>query len=330
MRKIVYLLLTLPLVMLIACDAEFDPNDDWQEKMMIYCLLDQDDDTTYVRVERCFLGNGNAHEFAKNKDSIYYAPDELDVKLYAYNIWDTSTVVAVYDFLYTTRAKNNGEFFFNTNCPVYYCTTKGRLSTNQLYQLVVTNMKTGKQANAKTLLLGNYTIETTSFTFTEDKGTMGIVWSNLHSYEQSSMESIAKQFAVSIRFNYTEGGIIKYIDIPVASKVNNNIRFSMKTAVDTASIFSGMRTKLKGKTNLNWYGVSPFEIKVSAGDLSLFDYISINSASNNSLNYTPIYTNIDGGIGLFAARRTHIHKSFADKEISNDIKEKIKTFGFGF
>ena len=70
MKKIVYILSILSILVFASCDAEFDPNDDWQENMMIYCLLDQDDDITYVRVEKCFLGNCNAYDFAKTKDSV--------------------------------------------------------------------------------------------------------------------------------------------------------------------------------------------------------------------------------------------------------------------
>ena len=120
MKKIVYLLLFLPLFMMVSCEADFDPNDSWQERMMVYCLLDQDDDTTFVRIEKCFLGNGNAYEYAKNKDSVYYSKDALDVKLYAYWSWDTNTVTDIYDFQYTTKKKAEGYFYSDDNCPLYY------------------------------------------------------------------------------------------------------------------------------------------------------------------------------------------------------------------
>jgi len=326
MKKIVFLFVISVLVF-CACDADFNPNDDWRENMVIYCLLDQDDDTTFVRVEKCFLGMGNARQEAKIKDSIYYSPDDLEVKLYAYNVWNTSELKEVFDFNYSTTIKNSGDFYFDDNCPIYFCVTKGKLSPYCLYKLVVTNLKTGTTASASTTLIGDYTIENSTFTFTEKNGAMNIVWSNNYNQQEGSTQ-IAKLFSVDIRFNYTENGEVKHIDIPVSKKSNDNARFSLSTLVDTATIFSSMRLQLKDKSNLGWYATSPFEIRVAAGDLSMFDYISINTSSQNSLNYTPTYSNIDGAVGLFAARRHNIYKSFADKTIANIIKQKIMAMGF--
>ncbi|MBR1626156.1 MAG: DUF4249 family protein [Bacteroidales bacterium] len=325
MKKFIYLLLFLPLFLLVSCEVDFDPNDSWQERMMIYCLLDQDDDTTFVRIEKCFLGNGNAYEYAKNKDSVYYAKDELDVKMYAYSIWDTSKVIETYDFQYTTRKKTDGQFYSGDDCPLYCCDTKGKLSVNNLYKLVITNTKTGKQAIGRVSLLGDYSIETNTFTFTESRGSMKIVWSNLRNSTSNDRSAMPKQFSVNIRFNYTENGEIKNVDIPVSTKTNNGIKFTHETKIDTATIISYLRVKMKDKKHIAWYGKAPFEIRVSACDLSMFDYLSVNNATQNALNYSPVYSNIDGGFGLFAARRNHINRAFEDREIDNNLKESMKT-----
>ena len=82
---------------------------------------------------------------------------------------------------------------------------------------------------------------------------------------------------------------------------------------------------MKDKDHVAWYGKAPFEIRISACDLSMFDYLSINNATQNSLNYSPVYSNIEGGFGLFAARSNHINRAFEDREIDNNLKESMKT-----
>ena len=326
MRKLIYLLLVLPFAIFVSCDADFDPNDDWSEKMMVYCLLDQDDDTTYVRIEKCFLGKGNAYEFAKTKGSVYYSPDELDVKMYSYWTWAPSTVVDSFTFQYTTTAKNNGDFYFDDNCPVYYCVTKGMLSLNCLYKLVITNRNTGNQVSASAYLLSDYSIETNTFMFSENKGSQNIVWTNRRNYQSSNSNNMVKQFQVNIRFNYTQNGKIAHIDIPITTRTNNNLSYEHSVQTDTTTILSSIRVKLASQSGLGWYGAAPFEIRISACDLSMFDYLSINNASHSSLNYVPVYSNINGGFGLFAARRHNISRSFASREINNELASKIGAF----
>ena len=324
MNKFFYIIIALCVVMFASCNADFDPNDEWRENMIIYCLLDQDEDTTWVRVEKGFLG-GNAIENAKQKDSIYYNKEDLDVKLYAYNVWNENELKEVFDFTYTTTNKQNGDFYSSTSCPIYYCVTKGKLSPYYIYKLVVTNTKTNTTATSKTKLIGDYKIENNNFTFTEKGGAMKIVWSNNYNTQEGESE-LAKLFSVSIRFNYTENGRVQHIDIPVCTRTNDNKSFSLSTLMDTATMFSSMRLQLKDKQHLGWYATRPFEIRVSAGDLDMFDYISINN-TQNTLTYTSVYSNIDGAIGLFSARRNNIYKGFADKNIPNQIKAGVMALG---
>ena len=77
MKRLYFVLSTLLIICTLAgCEAEFSPEGDYSEQMMVYCLLDKNSDTTFARIERCFLGKGNAVEYASNKDSIYYKNGE--------------------------------------------------------------------------------------------------------------------------------------------------------------------------------------------------------------------------------------------------------------
>ena len=67
------------LLMLVSCEVEFNPNGDWTETTIVYGVLDQDADTNFIRVQRCFLGEGNYIQFSSQKDSIYYKKDEIEV-----------------------------------------------------------------------------------------------------------------------------------------------------------------------------------------------------------------------------------------------------------
>ena len=74
-----YFLLLIITLLLQSCSNEFDPNADWTETTLVYGLIDPDEDTTFLRIQRCFLGKG-LNEYTQITDSNCYAEGEIDVK----------------------------------------------------------------------------------------------------------------------------------------------------------------------------------------------------------------------------------------------------------
>ncbi|MBQ6096732.1 MAG: hypothetical protein IJK99_03190, partial [Bacteroidales bacterium] len=79
------LFFVLAVSLFASCEVEFSPNADWKEIPVVYCVLDQDDDTSYVRVQRCFLGEGNQYQYTSVADSIYYPQGALSVAIEQWN-----------------------------------------------------------------------------------------------------------------------------------------------------------------------------------------------------------------------------------------------------
>ena len=105
----------LPLLT-VSCEVEFSPNAEWKEIPVVYCLLDQDDDTTWARVERCYLGDGSIYDYGSISDSINYPLGSIEVKLL--RIYNGETV-AEYTFRDTTVNRQSGNFA-NMAQPMYY------------------------------------------------------------------------------------------------------------------------------------------------------------------------------------------------------------------
>ena len=334
MNKI-YLLILLVIAIFTACDAEFDPNDDYQEKMIVCSLLDQDDDTTFVRVEKCFAGNGNAVQSAKNKDSLYYPASDLRVRIYAYDIWNPEVVKDTLEFKYMQTTRTSSDFYSGEDCPVYYCETKQRLNLWYNYKLEVLNLKTQTKVSSQTYLLADYTIKNSTFVFYEKDGSnndmnnkMNVEWTNVDNSSVLS-QMVGKQYQITVRFNYVQNGKIKHLDIPLIQKTNEVLSsVTMSAYITIGDIATAVQQHLKGQSALKWYAAAPFELKVEACDLSLFDYLSINNASLGILDYKPIYSNIEGGIGVFASRRTHVSREFPDDKIDGTLKKIIAEMEF--
>jgi len=59
-----------------ACENEVDLTADWKDVPVVYGLLDRQDTTYFIRVEKAFQDeNGSAFAAAANPDSLYYPPE---------------------------------------------------------------------------------------------------------------------------------------------------------------------------------------------------------------------------------------------------------------
>ncbi|MDR1846605.1 MAG: DUF4249 domain-containing protein [Bacteroidales bacterium] len=335
MKRLMILCGMLPF-MFAACEVEFDPNSEWKETTIVYCLLDQDDDTTFVRVEKAFLGEGNYIDFAKVKDSIYYKEDDLDVKIYGYNSWDNVNPAQVIPFQYTTDyAKPEGEFY-SAEAPIYYALTAGQFNINRTYKLEVRNVKTGNVVSSTLQPLGNYTItkpENNKFSFKYDKGKykMDIQWNNRNS---SSPGAMPKLYQPVFRFYYKEHNEERFVDLPLGKVVNTYpTTHSLYYTASLDGILSAIKARLNNGQPKAWTDrINWMELFLTSCDVTMYDYININNADNNLLTDRPLYTNIDNGIGLFAARRTKINVVFTDYPVDARaaFMDGLVALGIGF
>lgn len=314
--KRLYFVLSALLIMctLAGCEAEFSPEGDYSEQMMVYCLLDKNSDTTFARIERCFLGKGNAVEYARNKDSIYYKNGDLDVKLYAYTLDDTNNAKKTYSFAYTTRAKNDGTFFADGNTPIYYCVTKNELQNYSFYKLVIKNLKTGVVVSSSTYMVDEFEVTSSDLRFQAANANStnhledfkDIHWSG-YSNNSATEQNKAKFFQMDIVFYYGKNGtnVVDSVSMPILSRaVSGTTQQDNFVRITINDLVYKIREELskKGQNTIKPTATHNFVIKVYGSNKDMADYMSANNAAQTALNYKPMYSNINNGYGLFASR----------------------------
>ena len=75
------LLLTVVSLLMLRCSNKLEILAPYKESVAVYGLINQNDTAQYIRVQRVFLGEGNALTMAQNPDSCYYKAGELKVSL---------------------------------------------------------------------------------------------------------------------------------------------------------------------------------------------------------------------------------------------------------
>ena len=344
-----YILFSLFVTLLFSsCEVEFSPNDNWKDIPVVYCLLDQDDDTSYVRVQRCFLGEGNQYGFATVGDSINYPQGALTVLLEEWDATEASNGALrvtgqsprkVYTFDYTVSSKDDG-MFYSSNQPLYACATGGQLDSTCIYRLkIISNVNGDTIAKSETSLINGThrliypnNINLFSFTGTSSKS-CNIVWSTMK--EARRYQSIVRFFYRDFIIDRTsvpwDTTIIPHsIDI-VCEMVKSDMRsVSCTTKLDQSFFLSEIKKGI-GNDTCNKNIIDTVQIFITSCNEPLAAYLYASSPLGTFGQDPFTYTNIEGGLGVFGSRRQHISFRVRTPSSSMDAYVKaLKGLGVGF
>jgi len=310
-----YLLL---LLFIASCSTKFDINANWQEITVVYGLLNQNETTHYIKINKAFLGEGNALYMAQVEDSSSYN-NKLDVKV---EEWENNTMTNFWYLDTTTIYNKEPGIFYNPNQVLYKFNAS--LNENRTYKLIITNQITGKQVTSETELVHQFSIikpSVTKVNFTSSSA-VDVLW---YSTENG------KRYQLNIRFNYKEvdpafptDTLTKYVDWLFAPIVTDNTISGkeIKSNYIGQSFYSNLYYKITTDPNYNPNAqrfpdnnaVSPrnysidFIVSVAADDFNT--YMEVSEPSNGIVQEKPSYTNITGGIGIFSSRY-NVTKHFA-------------------
>jgi len=114
MKKIVLLGILSFLISMISCDDSIDVLSDYEEIPVVYCLLNQNDDFHYVKVNKAFLGEASAASMAQVADSLYY--DNVEVWI---DVTANGEFVRRMDFVAVDTIPKPDGYFTNERNTVY-------------------------------------------------------------------------------------------------------------------------------------------------------------------------------------------------------------------
>lgn len=314
--KILLLLVTLVPV-LFSCNKELNVNADWKDVTVVYGLLDQTQDTTFIKITKAFLGPGDAMQFAKIPDSSNY-PDKLEVRLDEYN--GTTLVNSLPCDTVTIHNKQAGDSIFYYPDQLMYYTT-APLNENSLYKLFIKNKNTGKEVTAETELVGDFTIERPQVASFIPGYTFEVKW---------TPSKVGKRYQLVIRFWYQEAKktdpanpVMKYIDWLVFNNIlaADNQMTSFDYFFPGDAFYSVVGSKIKVDTSLVGRSAHHCDFIFTVAASALNTYMEVTEPSLSLVQERPAYSNINNGIGIFSAR---FIKSNNDMEISSPTKAELK------
>lgn len=307
MKKAVFFLLIIP-VLFWGCSTEVDLLADWKEVPVVYGLIDRSKPKQYVRIQRAFLGPGNALEIAQQRDSIFYSQqlnvllEELDGSENVLNTWVMQPE--------TIPFQEPGDFYSGPYA-VYSANTPLGSITGETFRIRVQyTTDPAKNAESKTALVNDY-----SFTpVISNASTVQIIRFNSNSRVNVSWRRTnAAYYQVGLKFYYHES----YLSGSDVNKVTPEWIFGsyatsegdvsdINVAYDPNGFYQFLTQHIFEDPNIVSRSGDSISYTVYAGSEELYTYILVNAPSTSVVQDRPTYTNIENGLGIFASRNTII------------------------
>lgn len=302
LRIITISLLFLPF--LYSCNKELKVNAEWTDITVVYGILSQNEDTTFIKITKAFLGPGDALQFAKIPDSSIY-PDKLDVKLEAWLGNQLVKTDSLFDTITIHTKKVGDSIFYYPDQLVYYCPT-GQLNEEYTYKLKITNKKTGKVISSSTPLVHHFEVDNPDPYIRSAEFIPGKPWDvkwepayggkryqlliRFHYYETTSTGTVEKSVDWIVFNNYQVSDPYEKKGQPITKTFNGDNFYTMvgiKIHIDH-SVFSRVARRVD------------YIFSVASEDLNT--YMEVTEPSLTIIQERPQFSNITNGIGLFASR----------------------------
>lgn len=313
--------------LLCSCKVEFSPNAPWKDVPVVYCVLDIEEDTVWARVQRCYLGEDSLYGYSTIADSNNYPIGDIQVELKAWASRNPgSSQLSVNDQLVhqwqfqPTMADRmpDGEFSAEPQ-PVYYCVPGSATlirDSNCVFQLIVTRTSTGDTLAQATTNLVRFIDYDNTIAHGDPEcivETPSAVRGHHFGFIPSGRNKISwyaipggRIYQSVVRFYYRKGQDTLGFDINGGTVFNehNNLKL-IDNSITQTKFLSTIKSRLAQNQD-SLFNVNYVDVKVLVGneDLNCY-YVTHNAHLSNGQEYTQ-YTNIRGGLGIFASRRTHI------------------------
>jgi len=319
MKKLTFLFL-LSSILFSSCETDFNVNADWKEVTVVYGLLDQNEDKQYIRINKAFLGNENAYVMASVTDSVNYNPNNLEVKIEKLSA--SGNVLETKMLTDTIMFKEDGLFSVEENI-IYLFDTDNFLNEEKEYKLTITNKISGNIISSQTKLIHNLSLMSA---FNNSAYKMGF-YSQTGDFSNTTIEwthsKNAAIYQMTLFVSYTEYGadtIVKTVQkvYPIIEYDGNP---NMSQQITGEEFFNLLAYNIPSSTTVN-RRINNLDVLFSVGTADLNTYINLNEPPTGIVQERDLFTNIDGGIGLFTARYNKMQENIF---LTTTTKEAIAT-----
>lgn len=299
MSSRILILAGIAALVLPACNSDLDVTAPYEENTVVYALLDKDSTTHYLKINKAFLGPGNAFEYAQVADSVEYADHQLDAVV---EMLKDGQVVNTFELRDTVWAHDPG-IFAGPYQKLYYFTAT--LDSSATYRLVAAAK--GNHITAETPIVAKMTPSPTILSQPLRLVTVGGTYASPVMKWVSAANGRRYDFSYRFRWDDIIGtdtiprSFIQSLGTQVSSTLNGGesmgITMSGEDFFQTVALRAGDNALVEKRifrgVDLRWAVAGP----------ALNDYLQLNNPISGLVEERPSYSNVDNGYGIFSSRR---------------------------
>jgi len=307
MRKIV--LSALLGFSLYSCKVDVDLIGEYQVTPVVYGLLDQSDSLHFFRINKTFLGKGNALDMAQVPDSSYF--DEVDATVT--EILANGNIGRIWqlrDTIISGRSED-GVFFAPEQKVYYFATTTIQYDPVNSLQPTATYRFEANINNGQHLVTGETELMRDVSITAPSTQSSYMFRGNQNDYRSVPFtwtKGNAKRFNFKMEFHYREttlgGASTDKFFVWNLGEVFANSTNNVTVFAGGELFYQLVRNNVPNDNSIVKREHTYFRLILTAGSVELDNFIAANQPSTSLAQNKPSYTNLEGGIGLFSSRYT--------------------------
>lgn len=344
---------------LTSCKNDLDVLAPGEESVSVYGVLNPNLAVQKIRINKVYLTDGDALVTGQNSEDINYGAGELKVTLQRFMLGSTTpTLTSVgnsskKEIVLTETVVTTSGGDFNVNQRIWQTTDK--LYNSGEYKISITNVNTGAEFSARTVMVDSvrsypampFIFVPTTYPVHCGSGANGYVaptipgtgtqqsayvnYSILSATPKIKFRSVAsaKLYKVIMRFHYidslTDGitGNRKFVDYNFSSLISTSLGGGqeMEVSFSTSDFYSTLASQIPIQTvgTVKNRTAHYMEYIIYACSENMNTFLKVNQPSTTIAQDKPNYTNINGGVGIFAS----VSKTTLGKELWSDFIDEL-------
>jgi hypothetical protein len=326
-------------VLSTGCSTDLDINAPYKESTVVYALFNMREDTHYVKINKAFLGEGNALTYAQIADSNEY--DEEDIELAQVVRIQNGVEVATFPLQPITITNRVPGTFYAPNQRLYYFVGQQQLLPITQVPVYLDPASTykvklrvkGKDIEASTNVVNDFTIQSIDQDTALTSSAARLNFMNASGTDYGQFEfnwnsrTNGKRYVVRWRFRYDEvrGTEVtsRSIERELGRRITNNAAVSeeMSAVLTGPTFYSTLASSIPADPTVDKRVFRGMDFLVTVANEEFNTFLSLSEPISGIIEDRPVYTNVTNATGIVASRYT---KNVIGKRLSfNSLRELV-------
>ena len=303
-----------------------DINAEYRNLTVIYGLLDPDEDTNYIRIQRGYLGDAAASASYDRSDSLYYDSADIDVVIREYNSGE-SNVLREAPMIFDNSIALDDGIFTGEGYGLYRVPSDFTLARDKEYEVAVTRLSDGSISSARTGIVGTITLTQPRQPLNQRFYDGRIEFDIDQDLEGRNPDATLKMTAYQtiIYFHYKEVNLdagteefkTEIMRLPLEESTFDEQNLLFGSGSLNAAL-AGRLSKDPSKRILRFF--QDLDIRIVGASEELMTYIDLNRPATGVNQNRPQYQQVVNGTGILSSR-TQVFRE--DIELQSTVYDRL-------